>query len=209
VSAGLGRRDLLGFLLRSRRAADPSPGAGPRLGGDAGPPGGPDLGVGAEPGLDAGLVAFLQSVELAAVAVYRSVLERDLLAGAALEVAASAAGHHDAHAAAFGRVAGVVDGRPNAAVLAEVGTGLEPDLASGAALELLGSVERRVAATHYQVLGMLESPRALDLAASVLPVEAQHVVALGLAGGVALEDVVPPLESADGALDPARYPVEA
>jgi len=69
-------------------------------------------------------------------------------------------------------------------------------------------LENTAAATYIFALGVLGNEKAYDAVASVMPVEAQHAIVLGLVLGKTLDDktFMPPFETADGHLDPAKYP---
>ena len=65
------------------------------------------------------------------------------------------------------------------------------------------------AATYIFALGVLGNEKAYNAVASVMPVEAQHAIALGFVLGKPLDDksFMPSFETANGALDPAKFPV--
>jgi hypothetical protein len=69
-------------------------------------------------------------------------------------------------------------------------------------------LENAAAATYIFALGVLGTEAAYNAVASVMPVEAQHAVALGLVLGKPLDEkgFLPGFETADGALDPAKFP---
>jgi hypothetical protein len=69
-------------------------------------------------------------------------------------------------------------------------------------------LENAAAATYIFALGVLNTEAAYNAVASVMPVEAQHAVALGLVLGKPLDEkgFLPAFETKDGALDPAKFP---
>lgn len=159
---------------------------------------------------DAGIAAYAESVELAAVAAYGIAADSGQLSRAVVRVATMFAEHHQAHAEAFGGAAGsAASGEPNAALLAALGPDLEAAVAAGEAsiLEFAIGVENAAASTYLFALGALESPVALQLTASILPVESQHAVVLGMAIGKDVPDLVPSFETQDAALNPADFPI--
>ena len=85
--------------------------------------------------------------------------------------------------------------------------------------KVLFDVEGALASTHLYALGQMTSATALQLTASVLPVESAHAARIGLLAGVPLAPTkdapqtpaaVPPFETEEKRLDPATYnPTEA
>ena len=167
-------------------------------------------------GLDDQTIAgYAQSVELAAVAAYGAAAPA--LSPATLPVAELFLGHHQAHADAFGAVAGnkAATG-PNAALVAAVTPILESITDETGALEFAFVLENPAAYTYAAALTLLQDPAYAAATATILPIEAQHAVVLGLALGKPVEDVFPTgaFESSalgDGTdplagLDPAVFP---
>jgi Ferritin-like domain len=150
---------------------------------------------------DAEIAAFLQGVELAAVAVYEEAAAA-LGSPAAVAAAKTFVTHHLAHARAFGDLAGglAVAAAPESALEA-----VEP--AAGLASEhdgltLLAALEARLAATQHAMLGHLSSTPAIALVATILPVECQHGVVLGTLLSEPLAELVPTTQGDDGRLLP-------
>lgn len=158
---------------------------------------------------DAGIAAFAQSVELTAVAAYTAAAQSGLVKTAAvLDAATTFAGHHKEHAAAFGAAAGAAaTGKLNQTLL----TSLQPRLAAAKTendvLTIAYDLENAAAAAYLFALGVLESTVALQLTASILPVEAQHAVVLGHVIGASLDTTLPPFQTQEGFVDPAKFPV--
>ncbi len=158
---------------------------------------------------DAGLAAFAESVELAAVEAYKAAAASGkVTTPAVLEAATTFAGHHTEHAAAFGAAAGSsATNKPNAKLLEAVGTQLGAAADEAALLEIAYGLENAAAATYLFALGALTSKEALQLTASILPVESQHAVVLGSVLGKPATDFIPGFETVDLAVDPAKYPI--
>jgi len=157
---------------------------------------------------DAGIAAFAQSVELAAVAAYEAASASGKVKTPAVATAATTfAGHHKEHAAAFGAAAGsAATGKANAKLLAA----LTPQLQAAdemAVVNLAYGLENSAAATYLFALGALTSPAALQLTASILPVEGQHAVVLGSVLGKPATDYIPSFQTTDTYVDPTKFPV--
>jgi hypothetical protein len=164
---------------------------------------------------DAAIAGYAQGVELAAVAAYGAAAP--LLSPEVLPVAELFLGHHQAHADAFGAVAGeYAVSAPNAALLAAVQPILDGLTDEAGALEFAFVLEGQAAYTYAAALTLLQDPAYAAATATILPIESQHQVVLGLALGKAVTDVFPTggFESAalgDGTdplagLDPAAFP---
>ena len=76
-----------------------------------------------------------------------------------------------------------------------------------AILKIAYDLENAAAATYLFALGALTSKAALQLTASILPVEAQHAVVLGSVLGLKLADIIPSFQTTTGAVNPTDYPV--
>ncbi len=158
---------------------------------------------------DAGIAAFAQSVELAAVAAYTAAgATGKVKTPGVLTAATTFAGHHKEHAAAFGAAAGsAAVTQPNPKLLAAVGGQLSGAADEKAILKIAYDLENAAASTYLFALGALTSQAALALTASILPVESQHAVVLGQVLGLAATDFVPKFETVTAAVKPADYPV--
>lgn len=158
---------------------------------------------------DAGLAAFAESVELAAVEAYKAAAGSGLVTTkGVLDAATTFAGHHTEHAAAFGAAAGsAATKKPNPKLLAAVAGQLKGAKDQAAVLKIAFDLEGAAAATYLFALGALTSKSALQLTASILPVEAQHAVVLGQVLGLPATDYVPSFETVTAAVNPADYPI--
>jgi hypothetical protein len=159
---------------------------------------------------DAGLAAYAQSVELAAVQAYMAAAKSGkVTTKAVLDAATAFAGHHQEHAAAFGAAAGSsATNKPNPKLLQGVGGEIGGAADEAAIVKIAYDVENAAAATYLFALGALTTPEALQLTASILPIEAQHAVVLGTVLGMPVDaNLVPPFQTVNDALKPADYPI--
>ena len=165
--------------------------------------------AGAQASGDAGIAAFAESVELAAVEAYKAAAASGkVTTPAVLQAATTFAGHHTEHAAAFGSAAGSArTSKPNPKLLSAVSGQLQTAADEKAVIMLAYGLENAAAATYLFALGALTSTEALQLTASILPVESQHAVVLGSVLGLPPTDIIPAFETADKAVKPADYPI--
>jgi hypothetical protein len=158
---------------------------------------------------DGDIAAFAQSVELAAVAAYTAAASSGLVKTPGVLTAATLfAGHHKEHAAAFGSAAGkTATNKENPKLLAAVSKQLSGAKDENSVIEIAYGLENAAAATYLFALGALQSAAALQLTASILPVESQHAVVLGEVLGKSATDIFPSFTTTDGFVDPTQYPV--
>src|SRR4029079_16790886 len=134
-------------------------------------------------GLDDQTIAgYAQSVELAAVAAYAAAAP--VLSAGTLPVAQLFMKHHQHHADAFGAVAGskAVDAA-NKTLVAAVTPALQAIKTEMDALEFAFMLENQAAYTYAAALTLLQDAAYAAATATILPIEAQHAVVLGLALG--------------------------
>jgi rubrerythrin len=159
---------------------------------------------------DATIAAFAESVELAAVQAYQAAAKSGKVKTAAVLTAATTfAGHHNEHAMAFGAAAGAkATHKPNPKLLQSVGSSISAAADETAVLEIAFGLENAAAATYLFALGALQDPKALQLTASILPVESQHATVLGTVLKKAPTDkkYLPDFISQDDKVDPAQFP---
>lgn len=168
------------------------------------------LPAGAQGLTDGDIAVFAESVELAAVEAYKAAAGSGKLQPAVLEVGTTFAGHHAEHAKAFGGAAGSkASGKANPKLLEAIGGQLKAAKDPKAILGVAFDLENAAAATYMFALGALKSRAALALTASVLPVESQHAVVLGTALAKTPDDLIPAFETAEKAIDPAKFPATA
>ena len=111
-------------------------------------------------------------------------------------------------AAAFGAAAGSsASNAPNAKLLAALSPQLTAAADENAVVDIAYMLENAAASTYLFALGALTSREALQLTASILPVESQHAVVLGSVLGKPATDYVPGFETTDAAVDPTKYPI--
>jgi rubrerythrin len=210
--AGAGRRAFLrGGLVVSAGAV--SLAVGPLVGAaaaaDATTTTAPPKGTTAD---DAVLLAFAQSVELAAVAVYDAALASNRLSAGAADIATLFRSHHKDHAGAHAALAGkVATGKVNKALVTKLGSRMTASNGEAEWLKLAYDIENAAAATYTALLGSLSGIDPASTVASIQPIEARHAVVLGDALGLPLTDVAidfEPTSASAGALDPTAYPVE-
>ncbi len=158
---------------------------------------------------DAGIAAFAQSVELTAVAAYTAAASSGLITTKAVLAAATAfAGHHTEHAAAFGAAAGKsATNKLNKILLDALSPSLGAATTENDVLKIAYDLENAAAATYLFALGALTTQAALQLTASILPIEAQHAVVLGQVIGADAATMLPPFETETAFVDPAKFPV--
>ena len=167
---------------------------------------------------DTQIAGFAQGFELAAVAAYE--MAAPALSDATRPVAELFGSHHQQHADAFGAVAGDdAQAEANSKILADLGPKLEEAAAAGetAVLELAQAIENEAAYTYAFGLTALQDPAFASAAATILPIEAQHASALGLALGQPVDALFPSgaFETAQvgsatdpmTGVDPAQYAV--
>ena len=145
---------------------------------------------------DADRALFVAGLEAAVTDAYRSALEQQSVPAELADTVLVLAQHHDEHCAALAAIAlkARADVVSNERLFPEVTEALSGPDARAALL----AVEEALAATHLASLGVLTDTLAAASVASILPVEAQHAVALEPS---ALHEV----QTVDGAYDEATY----
>lgn len=159
------------------------------------------------------LAAFAEAVELAAAAAYDQAGGK--LTGAVQQAAAGSAGHHREHAARFAAASGgKATGQPNPQLMQVLSDQLRDAKSPQATGRVLYDLESSLAGTHLYTLGVAKAAPALQLAASVLPVESAHAAALAMAIGLPVATkkdtpsapaAVPSFETEDKRLDPTVF----
>ena len=152
---------------------------------------------------DVRVAGFVERVELAAVELYERVLAPGRLTLPATNAAAAFADHHREHAAALGEAAGrAATGRTDDGLLEDLADRLERADDRAGVLRVLADVEDTLSATYLFALGILESTEELGLAASILPVESQHAVVLGMMLGQPDRETIPAFANTDASAMP-------
>jgi len=157
---------------------------------------------------DAGINAFAQSVELALAEAYAELASGGKIATPdAVEATNAFAAHHQEHAAALGALAGNrATSTPNRKLATMFAARVRGASDERAALGVALALENEAASTYLFALGSLEAMAALQLAASILPVESQHAVVLATLVNQAPEETFPVFETQDQALTPDEFP---
>ena len=158
---------------------------------------------------DAGLQAFAQSVELALVHAYTQIASAGAITSpAAVDAVTTIVQHHQEHARALGEAAGSrATNEPNRRLVTRFRADLRSASDEASALDVLQRFEDEAASTYMFVLGSLEATPALQLAASILPVEAEHAVELAELVHQAPAQTFPSFETQDQAFKPDEFPV--
>jgi hypothetical protein len=157
---------------------------------------------------DAGIEAFAQSVELALVQAYAEMSSSGkVTTPAAVEATTTFAQHHQRHAAALGDAAGNrATDTPNRKLVNVFRADLRKATNEADTLDVMLRLENEAASTYLFAVGSLEATAALQLAASVLPVESQHAVVLATLLQKNARETFPPFETQDQALKPDEFP---
>jgi len=158
---------------------------------------------------DSDIATFAASVEYAAVAAYTAAAKSGLIkTPAVLQAATTFAGQHQQHGDAFKAAGTNPNVMANKGVLDSVTPQLMAAKTENDVVALAYGLENAAAATYIFALGVLNNDKAYNAVASVMPVEAQHAIALGFVLGKTLDDktFMPSFETADGHVDPAKNP---
>jgi Ferritin-like domain len=161
---------------------------------------------------DRTLAAFAESVELAVVTAYQAAAASGKLKTTSVTtVATTFASHHHDHATAFGSAASSkATHKSNPKLTDTVNGQIQSSATEKAVLQVLYTVESAAASTYLYALGALQDNATLSLAASILPVESQHAVILGILlnkDARTNADFLPSFITQDPALTPDKYPV--
>jgi hypothetical protein len=157
---------------------------------------------------DAGVNAFAQSVELALAQAYAQLSNSGKVATPdAIDALSAFAAHHQEHAAALGVLAGSrATTTPNRRLATMLAARVRNAPDERAALEVALTLENEAASTYLFALGSLEATEALQLSASILPVESQHAVVLAALLRKAPGETFPVFENQDQAFRPDEFP---
>jgi hypothetical protein len=158
---------------------------------------------------DGDIATFAASVEYAAEAANTAAAKSGLVkTKAVLEAATAFAGQHQQHGDAFKAAGTNPNVVANTGVLDMVTPQLTAAKTENDVVALAYGLENAAAATYIFALGALTNDKAYNAVASVMPVEAQHAIALGFVLGKPLDDktFMPSFETQTGYLDPAKFP---
>ncbi len=165
---------------------------------------------------DTQMAGFAQSVELAAVEVYKGAAA--LLSAAVKPVGELFGSHHQQHADAFGAVAGDdASPEPNPGLLEALGPTLAGLADEKAVLTFARQVENQATYTYAYALTALQDKAFASATATILPIEAQHATVLSIALGEVGAEALFPTDAFEAAavgdgtdpvagLDPATFP---
>lgn len=160
---------------------------------------------------DLPLLAFAQSLELAAVQVYAAAAATGKLAPGVVTVATTFARHHREHAQAIAGLAGkAATGVANPKLVKEYGDKVTAAKSQDDILTIAYQLETAAASTYAYALSAILGTNPAATIASIQPIEARHAVVLGQALGRPLIDLAPSFESnaLRDAIDPTKYPVQ-
>lgn len=164
-------------------------------------------------GSDLTVVQFAQTVELAVVELYGTMIDGGKLPNSLSETARVFKGHHQDHADALAKLAGSdAPNTANAKLLAE----LNPKVAAASTAKDLAQiaygVEDGAASTYLYALGVLQEWDVAGAASSILPVEAQHAIVWSQviepdpnAWATQIKTWVPNFQSQTAAFEPTKY----
>jgi rubrerythrin len=139
---------------------------------------------------DQSIAGYAQSVELAAVAAYTAAAP--VLSSVTKPVAELFMSHHQQHADAFGAVAGDKKASgANQKLVAALTPTLQCIKDEMGALDFAFTLENQAAYTYAAALTLLQEPKFAAATSTILPIEAQHAVVLGLAAGKSVPDMFP------------------
>jgi Ferritin-like domain len=157
---------------------------------------------------DAGINAFAQSVELALAQAYAELANNGKVATPdAVHAVNAFAVHHQEHAAALGTLAGSrATTTPNRRLATMLAARVRRAPDERAALKVALSLENEAASTYLFAVGSLEATEALQLSASILPVESQHASVLAALLHNAPAETFPVFETQDQAFRPEEFP---
>ncbi len=157
---------------------------------------------------DIGLMAFAQSLELAAAEVYRLAIDGGVLSGAVADVATMFRRHHVEHAKAWAALLGRdAAGVANPGLLDLYGPKVRAARNATALLTVAFELENVAAATYLTALEAVEATQPAATIASILPTESRHAVVLGQALGLDADAFLPPFETDDQAVTPDAFPL--
>ncbi len=128
---------------------------------------------------DEDIAAFGESIELAIVEAYKAALATGLLSAPVSQSLTQFANHHSDHAKALGTAGGSKSkGAPNPGVAGRARDQIANAHDEKGVVRICADLESSAASTYLFALGALQSTSALQLAASILPVESQHAMVL-------------------------------
>jgi hypothetical protein len=159
---------------------------------------------------DVAVFSFAQSLELAAVQAYETVLGTGILAAEVQALAAEFASHHSQHGQAFAGLAGKAGtATANQSLIAQFGPLISAAKTQVELLTLLFNLENVTASTYTAALGQLTGTDGAAVVASIQPIESRHALVLGQVAELDPSKYLIPFLKPDDAVTPADYPIIA
>ena len=157
---------------------------------------------------DVDLLAFLQSIQLAAADALTTAADLPVLDSAVAEQLRGYVRHHKDQATTFGALLTEDEAvtAPNPTLLAQITGEIEGAADQEALVSVLYRFEEQLAATHLAAMGEADSWLVAGPVASILPIVGQMAAALGSTADLPTETWLPAFGSADGAFTPAAFP---
>ncbi|HEX2849818.1 MAG TPA: ferritin-like domain-containing protein [Acidimicrobiales bacterium] len=130
------------------------------------------------------LAAFGESIELAIVDAYADAIATGKLSAPVAQTITQFSGHHSDHAKALAAAGGSkAKGKANSGVVARARDQLSNARDEKGVVKICTDLENSASSTYLYVLGVMQSSSALQLAASILPVESAHAMVLSQVTG--------------------------
>lgn len=156
------------------------------------------------------VLAFIQTVELAAVAAYDAGLGAGKLTADTAAVATVFRGHHLAHARSIGALIGPAGlNVANQSIVNKLGPSFANASNERAVLRAAYDLEEAAAATYHYAMGLLTGSDGSVRVGAIGPIEARHAIVLAqaLQLDATSAQVMPAFQNQSAALLPADYPV--
>ena len=150
---------------------------------------------------DAAIITYLETLEGAAVEVYKAVVVIPTLLPGELTLLQSYLRHHQAHVTALGTARAAEDGdvaTPDATVASDFTAQIASDSAASAVYAVLYKLESQLAATFLDAIGSLEDAVPVGVVAGIGPVDGQQAFQLGKDVGADIDDILPIFQTTDG-----------
>lgn len=141
---------------------------------------------------DQDIAAFAESIELGIIDAYNVAARTGKLSTPAITTLQLFSSHHAEHAKALGSAGGSKSkGKSNSALVGRASDQFTNAEDEKAVIKIAVDLENAAASTYLSALGGLQSSSALQLVASILPVESQHAMVLSQIIGTPLLDRFP------------------
>lgn len=158
---------------------------------------------------DTGVLTFLESLEGAAVLVYKRALQVPTLLVAEADLLQTYLRHHQAHVELLGTARGAKTGDPATPADQTVSDPLVAQVAaagsdSKAIYQIFFDLESNLAATYLQAVDVVVDPAAAGVVAGIGPVDGQQAFQFGHDLGLPIDEYLPIFQTTTGA-----YPLPA